>query len=623
MNLSHLFKSCRQLLRLSILILLLVAYSNTLSAESRQDSNEALIIKLRTVKGTEKVEIYLQLSSNCLNADARQALNYSTDALRASEKLADKELIGRCMIQQALAYINLGSYDSAINILNNSQRLIHWPAESTVLARLYTVLGIANEKSGLSDSALHCYNRAYTIYKKAAHYQGIANSYLNIGCLFSRLKKYEEAATYLQKALDESLSNNAGASLGSIYNNLGVVADIRGKKQDALGFYSKALSIQESQGNKAGMAVIYHNMAMIHNGLSQFNQAISCINKSLELKKETGNREGIANAYSLMAEVLMNMNRVNEAEKYILMALEIASAGHYLVVEAAAHKQLAEIYNRQQRFAESSAQWRKAMIISDSLYNQSVSQKLSDMQSMYELKHREQENQILRQEISLQQAREEQQRSYTRFLIFAVAAITIVAILLYVMFRMKVTGMKRSKELFEAEQEIRNLELQNLSTSIQLKNKELTSLSASFISKNEILDQIRKSLVNLRGYFREEIPADLNEIISLVNSNLDHDLNWKKFRMTFDETHPGFLDNIVKAVPDLTLTEHKLCAYLYVGLSSSEIASVMNISLAAVSKGRQRLRKRLGLEINGDICENLRVLHDKAGETTMVVNAQH
>lgn len=650
---------CRNQKRLLFSVLVIFSIACNALADTNEVASEILVKKLAKLTGKEKVETLLQLAGNNLNSDTRLALSYTQEALQIALELHDNELSARCMIQQGLAYNNMGSYDTARMILNKALKINKWTAESKVLARLYTVLGIANEKEGMSDSALKCYNRAFIIYNAGKNYQGIANSYLNIGCLFSRLKKYDEASIYLQKALDQSIKYDVKASLGSIYNNLGVVCDIRNQKQEALGYYKKALEIQKSQSNKAGMATIYHNMAMIHDNLGQYSLALECIKKSLALKLETGNREGTANAYSLMAEVLMNLNRINEAEKYTVMALNMATEGHYLLIEAGARKQLAEIYYKQQRFAESSDQWKQALIINDSLYNQSVSQKLSDMQSHYELKQKEQENQILKQQISLQLAREAQQKSYSRFLLFAIIAITIVLILLFILFRMKVISMRRTKELyakeyklkelelaakendyrllelekeseaakkallvqqFEAEQEIRNLEMKNLSSSIELKNKELTSLSAGFISKNEILGQIKKSLMGLRKYFRDGAPADLSELISLVNSNLDNDLNWKKFKFTFDETHPGFLDDLINAVPDLSLTEQKLCAFLYIGLSSSEIASVMNISLAAVNKSRQRMRKRLGLQPTADICSHLHVLHQKSGLSASAVN---
>lgn len=553
--------------------------------------------------------------------------------------------MARCLIQQGLWLNTTGSYDSALTVLNRALHMTEWPEGSQDLARLFTIKGISNEYTGFTDSALYCYQRAFTIYKSTGRHQGVVNSYLNLGCLFLKLKKYDEASVNLQRALNEAIRYHAKSSLGSIYNNLGILYDIRDEKKKALGYYYRALEIEKRVGNKTVMANIYNNIALIHNKQGNYKKALDELEKSIKLKLITGNREGTANSYSVMAEVYMNLKNINKAANYTLKSLEIAEAGNFLYVEANCRKQLAIIYEQKGRYKEASYQWQKALKLNDSLYNQFVSQKISDLQSKYEIVQKEQENKLLRQEISLQQIKNSRQKIYSRFLMLAALASIIILIMVFILLRMKVLALKRNKELFakeyklkeleleskenayrllenekqqeearkafllqqyKAEHEIKALELINLNTSIQLKNKELTSLSANFISVNDILGRIRKSALSLKRYFNYEVPAELNDVLSLINSNMDHDLNWKKFRITFEETHSGFLDLLVHTVPDLTLNEQKLCAYLYIGLSSTEIARTMNISLAAVNKNRQRIRKTLGLPPNTDISEYLK-----------------
>jgi len=553
--------------------------------------------------------------------------------------------MARCLIQQGLWLNTTGSYDSALTVLNKALHMTEWPEGSPDLPRLYTIKGISNEYTGFTDSALYCYQRAFTIYKSIGHHQGVVNSYLNLGCLFLKLKKYDEANVNLQRALNEAIRYHAKSSLGSIYNNLGILHDIRDEKKKALGYYYRALEIEKRAGNKTVMANIYNNIALIHNKQGNYAKALDELEKSIKLKLITGNREGTANSYTVMAEVYMNLKDINKAATYTLKSLEIAEAGNFLYVEANCRKQLAIIYEQKGRYKEASYQWQKALKLNDSLYNQSVSQKISDLQSKYEIVQKEQENKLLKQEISLQQIKNSRQKIYSRFLMLAALASIIVLIMVFILLRMKVLALKRNKELFakeyklkeleleskenayrllenekqqeearkafllqqyKAEHEIKALEFINLNTSIQLKNKELTSLSANFISVNDILGRIRKSALSLKRYFNNEVPAELNDVLSLINSNMDHDLNWKKFRITFEETHAGFLDLLVHTVPDLTLNEQKLCAYLYIGLSSTEIARIMNISLAAVNKNRQRIRKTLGLPPNTDISEYLK-----------------
>lgn len=624
------------------LFLVLMSLSVVVSAD---DSADSLRLTLKSLKGAEKARVLLRLANQCLNTDASLSRSYIHEAYAIANQKDDKDLLAQCCVQEGLLLNSTGSYDSALKILTKALRINDWQPDSFDLARLYTVMGITNENAGNSDSALSYYQKSFVIYHNTSNYQGVANSYLNLGCLFLKLKKYQDATLQLQKALDVSLKHKKTASLGSIYNNLGIVNDIRGLKEKALEYYTSALELEEAKGNKSVMANIYNNMAIIYNDRRDYRQALDLLEKSVSLKLETGNREGTANSYTVMGDVYFNLGDIQKAAFYAEKALGIAREGKFRYVEANCRKQLAAIYQEKGDYKKAAEEWKKALALNDTLYNQSVSQKISDLQSKYELIQKDQENRILKQQISLQQLKQSRQRIYFRFLILAVIATTLVLIMVFILLRMKMLSIKRNKELYEkefrvkelelaakenayrllenekrqeeikkaflmqqyqSEQEIRALELKNLNTSIQLKNKELTSLSANFVSMNDILGQIRRSLLNLKKYFTGEVPGELNDVISLINSNLDNDLNWRKFRITFEETYSGFLDNLSKKVPDLTLNEQKLCAYLYVGLSSNEIATVMNISLAAVNKNRQRLRKTLGLPANGDILEYLK-----------------
>ena len=56
-----------------------------------------------------------------------------------------------------------------------------------------------------------------------------------------------------------------------------------------------------------------------------------------------------------------------------------------------------------------------------------------------------------------------------------------------------------------------------------------------------------------------------------------------------------FLKKLEDAHPGLSTTDKKLCAYLKMGLSSKEIAPLLNITVRSVEMNRYRVRKKLGL----------------------------
>ena len=81
------------------------------------------------------------------------------------------------------------------------------------------------------------------------------------------------------------------------------------------------------------------------------------------------------------------------------------------------------------------------------------------------------------------------------------------------------------------------------------------------------------------------------------------DADWEQFARHFDQVHSHFLKKVRQHYPQLTVKDHRLCAYLRMNLSSKEMASLMNISVRSVEVARYRLRKKLALESEVNLVE--------------------
>ncbi len=69
--------------------------------------------------------------------------------------------------------------------------------------------------------------------------------------------------------------------------------------------------------------------------------------------------------------------------------------------------------------------------------------------------------------------------------------------------------------------------------------------------------------------------------------------------------HPNFYRSLEQQYPDLTARDKRLCGLLYLGLSSREIASITYRELRSVESARNRLRKKLNLDLTTDLTEFL------------------
>ena len=73
-----------------------------------------------------------------------------------------------------------------------------------------------------------------------------------------------------------------------------------------------------------------------------------------------------------------------------------------------------------------------------------------------------------------------------------------------------------------------------------------------------------------------------------------HD-NWEIFKLRFNKVHSDFFNKLLNQHSNLTKSEVKFCAYLYIRLSSDQIGAILNVSPMGIKKTRYRIRKKIGL----------------------------
>lgn len=169
--------------------------------------------------------------------------------------------------------------------------------------------------------------------------------------------------------------------------------------------------------------------------------------------------------------------------------------------------------------------------------------------------------------------------------------------------------MKEQEERFQEdskqkEKEIIALKNQKLQYELRHKSQELASSTMNLIRKNEILLEVNQKLDKISSDIESKTESvtvlkRLQKMQEEIKKNIENDNNWKRFEENFDMVYENYLKRLGENFPNLTISDKKLCAYLKMGLSSKDIAPLLNMSFRSVEMSRHRLRKKL--ELNRDI----------------------
>ena len=187
----------------------------------------------------------------------------------------------------------------------------------------------------------------------------------------------------------------------------------------------------------------------------------------------------------------------------------------------------------------------------------------------------------------------------------------LLSVLGYILLRMAENiSKKRTRELEkEKNAEIERLKTQTLENDLKHKSHDLASSTMNLIRKNEILLDINGNINKTLGYIRDaEISKTtklLNKIQMDIKENIEHDDYWQKFEHNFDIVYESYLKRLGERYPSISIGDKRLCAYLKMGMSSKEIAMLLNMSVHSVEMARYRLRKKMELNREVNLVEFL------------------
>lgn len=158
---------------------------------------------------------------------------------------------------------------------------------------------------------------------------------------------------------------------------------------------------------------------------------------------------------------------------------------------------------------------------------------------------------------------------------------------------------RHKKELSEAESKILQLENKNLQVELESQNSKLLFSTAQMAHKNEILSAMKEELKSKQ----KDLGINLSSIVRGLDRELQSEDYWKEFNVYFNQVDGDFVNKIKAKHPGLTKNDVRLSALIRIGLSTNEIASILNISTRGVEKGRYRLKKRIGLESSENLID--------------------
>lgn len=469
---------------LKLIILFAFIFPNSLWATHLLDD---LKTQIQNTPEKEKPKLYIDLSKKYRKINIDSALFYSRKALHSSENTNSKQNIILSNLELSTNFLIKGNRDSSLNFLENARDLAFKINDSLCIYKVYLVYGGYFYEISEYDSSIYYYSKSLELSKKAndkktniLNLNGLGAIFWERGDLETALNKYLEAYKIAEDLNDSELKI-------SLLLNMGVIYADEKQTSKAINNYNQVLELAEMENNNTILSVVYNNLAILFQEECNYTKALSYFEKSLDIYKKLGDIQGTALAYNNIGENYFKIGNTGKAIEYLNQSLTInrqnssdtdiiynleslatiyLSTGNYsqakLFIDEGIEltkktkiktKQndlvllLSEYYSKTNNFKQAYAVYKDYNKLKDSLFNESRSDRIAQLQTKFETEKKEKENEILRVKNQFTQEKLKQEQSEKKYLIaFSLLAIVLL-ILIYTLFRSKVKVNQRIKKI--------------------------------------------------------------------------------------------------------------------------------------------------------------------------------
>lgn len=245
--------------------------------------------------------------------------------------------IARIQKMQGLHRVALQTFNTALNYW-----LVTIPIDYAELADIYDNLAdIVNERMDIEETDRFC-DQSLKIRLEHNPCDAFV-SYVNMGRLKCNQKRYSEAETLLQKAVNVYDPNSPLASsycVGKIYIDLALVYNINQKYDEAMETISMAIETKRPDDMQTDLLIIY-TRAYIHQMQNQYEVALDYYKKILVAPHSAVDDDILTETYMRMVSIYYNQKQFRLALEHCEKCLDYKSKS---VPLAAVYESMAGIY---------------------------------------------------------------------------------------------------------------------------------------------------------------------------------------------------------------------------------------------------------------------------------------
>jgi|GEM_PF-2778998 len=562
------------------------------------------------MKNTKFIFLLIFVIGFFIKVNAALSVPHKIDSLKESLLLFDEDISlnkkGEIFKEIAALYNENSEFEKANTYYKKSLKIFESLKIYRIVTGILFDLGTIEIKRSQFDKAISYYfktidalGRARAEFSEVEYDFNYGVTLMHIGIIYEETQNYNQALKYLYESNEIlQLAKIDSTHLAASHINLGMTYNELKQPDLAKKHFTQALTyIGNSSEDEFIISSLYSDLGYSYYLEGNFKDAIIFFTISKEFHESNKTQpSGYTVLLINLANTYLDMGKMDSSKLYLDSAYQVS-------LKDGGGQFLEGIYEARVRFYTKTGQSKLTLEnlislneIKEKLYAPKIVGNIAKIQYNYDIKKAKEE-----EELKLNILKKNQLLG--RYKWYTTIGALVIFLLIFMMLFYKQRHKIKLKSI-----NLKNVELEKekLSNKLEFKNSQLTNYALHILRENEFLDSIKSEIDVIH-----KNPTDVMNIKLLssnINTHISSARDRKDFEINIEKENQDFYFKLHEKFPKLTANDKKLCSLLLLNLSSKEIASITNISVASVETSRHRLRKKINLQSGENISEFLNQL---------------
>lgn len=411
----------------------------------------------------------------------------------------------------------------------------------------------------------------------------MSEQFKKIGYFFSTVENYDRSNASLLKAL--SLEDSSKANYPNLLNAIGRNYYFQKEYDTSLKYYERGKRISVQINDIERYAKLIGDMASAYVELNNFEEAKELFTRDIRISDSIGSLRNGMYARIQYARLLQKLQDFDSSKILLEHALSYAQSQDNLAGFQLEAIDLLLKVSLEEKNLEQELIYRRNIDSLDKLVSRKEGK---EALSLINFKIKED---IAKWEIGQAKLKAQNQADQKSLVVIVGALIILILGLIFWFYRKKVT---KERELVDVKLTSFK-EAKDISESkLQEAHSNLASYTTYLLEKNAQIELLEGEIAKISESKTSDTKKQETGYQELLKSHLMTDENWDKFKQAYVREKPEYYQFLVENFSDLTESNLRIVLLQNLELSNQEIAHLLGVTVDAVKKAKQRMRKKYG-----------------------------